>query len=564
MPKNKLVEDWMERLTLADLYKQEYGLSKDWKTYRQYTRNQFPASEGTDSLTYNISYEFQDVYLASLYYRNPTVFATPRNPQKYMFGKIVEGVDNWLIKELDLKSHVRKAIVDTIHCGRGFIKIGYEGKLDTTEKGALEELGYSEQATEIMSQGEGMPWVQRIDPDLILVPFGTVGMEDAEWIDHMILKPLDRVKKDKIYSNTANLKGSHTGKILSVSNKNEIYEKMMRGQEWVLLHEIHNREDGKILVFVDGYERFLRDEQDKMAIDGPPFESLYFTEDPEIFWATSEMAYLEPQQLELNEARTQSMMHRRISLLRILYQEGLVEERELEKFLSGAVGIGIKVKNGDIDKAIKIVTATMPQDVPLWAREVRSDAQEVMGISPIQAGQITSGRKTATEIERTQQAHNLRIGLKRDRVADFISKIMRKINQTIFEFWGQGRVVQVIGMDGATYWVELSAQAIKDEYDLDIDIESSSPYGKEDRKREIFQLIQAVGSNPNINPNYLWKLLLREFPWMDVMQMLPQANQGGPISTNQFVQQQNQMMANPQGLREAQGQNLGILAGAMS
>lgn len=59
--------------------------------------------------------------------------------------------------------------------------------------------------------------------------------------------------------------------------------------------------------------------------------------------------------------------------------------------------------------------------------------------------------------------------------------------------------------------------------------------------------MQALGSNPRVNLDYLMKLLLREYEWIDAMQALPEAQEtmNTPMGLDQFTNQQQNMASNP-------------------
>ncbi len=71
------------------------------------------------------------------------------------------------------------------------------------------------------------------------------------------------------------------------------------------------------------------------------------------------------------------------------------------------------------------------------------------------------------------------------------------------------------------------------------------------------QIIQALSNNPRANIDYLMKMLLREYEWMDAMQILPDAQETmeRPMGQNEFVGQQNRLLSNPNQLKERAGKN---------
>ena len=146
---------------------------------------------------------------------------------------------------------------------------------------------------------------------------------------------------------------------------------------------------------------------------------------------------------------------------------------------------------------------------------------------------------------------------RRDIVADALVKMMRKVNQTIFERWDMEKVVQVVGFDGAKYWVSYKGKENRAEYNLRVDVESMTPRTKQMKKREIVELIQALSKNPRANIDYLMKMLLREYEWVDAMKVLPDAQEtlDRPMPQREFSQQQQKLAGNPKELGERAGKN---------
>jgi hypothetical protein len=151
----------------------------------------------------------------------------------------------------------------------------------------------------------------------------------------------------------------------------------------------------------------------------------------------------------------------------------------------------------------------------------------------------------------------IRMDERRDIVGDALSKLVRKTNQIIFTKWDKERVAQVVGYDGARYWVAYNAKAIRGEYILRVDIESMTPQTKAAKKQEILGIIQALAKNPRANIDYLMRMLLREYEWMDAMQILPEAEETReqPMGFNQFQEFQGTMAGNREMLQERSSAN---------
>ncbi len=570
MPK-RTVSDWQDRIIKAELYRDNsnYGDSQAWARFRDYYRGRFgEGGELTDNLTYNITYPFGQVLISSVYYQNPGLLISPRKPGFEIAAKANESIGQWLMQEMEIKKVYRRFVLNAFLCGRGIIKIGYEGEFTLAERDTISQLlgvdADDADDAEPLIGGKGMPWIRSIDPDMFLVPFGVLDIDDAEWVDHIVLRELENVKASKVYRNIKDLEGDHVARILQNPNKQKLYQELMGEEEYIELHEIRNAKDKELLTLTWDQDKFLRGPiDDVLQIDGLPFVDLCFNEDPEYYWCPSDVHHFEPQQIELNEAREQAAAHRRIAVAKLIASEGLFKKEEKQKLLDGNVGVLIEAVGAIGPERLRELSHHIPQDLPLWTNLIRDDAREITGIGKNQAGQTAGGRKTATEVNKVQQAFDVRTGMRRDRVAESLQKLMRKVFQICYKMWSTEKVAQIVGVEGAMHWVKLKGSDIQGEYDIKVDIENTLPANKSTRKQEIIQLIQAAGAieNPQLMQT-LVAALFREFDWLHISNMLPQAQgqgqgQGQAVPFNQFQQQQRSLRNNPSELSQRQQSTAG-------
>ena len=569
MPAKTLIEDWRDLIEQGQRYKETYGNSKRWSTYRDYGRGKFTGytNDTKGILPYNLVYAMEKATVPNVYFRNPYVTATPRyQPGFQMHAKVIESIDNWLIQELAIKQSMKTAVRDAYYTNRGILKTGYDALGGGTQ---LAELGINQKIADIMKtpisqlgkkRGErvdynvnvkpGMPWAARVMPDYIIVPYGIRTLDDCSWIDHVIIRDLKDVKNDPMYKNTGKLEGTHM-ELMTKDVNADFYREMGKYTNLVEIHEIRDFKRREIKAFVPGYEHWIRPpEEDIMQVEGLPYVDFTFNEDTEYYWGSSDVQIIEPQQLEVNEARTQAMYHRRIALLKFLYEDKIIDDTEMDKLLSENVGPGIKCK-GSVKEAVQILQPHIPPDLVQWTDTIRSDVRELLGHSRQSMGEAPPGRRTKFEMQGVFAGKEIRMDERRDIVGDSLIKLMRKINQIIFTKWDKEKVAQVVGYDGARYWVEYNAKAIRGEYTLRVDIESMTPQTKAVKKREIVEIIQALAKNPRANIDYLMRMLLREYEWMDAMQILPEAEETmeKPMEFNQFQSFQNKMAGNKEMLQ---------------
>lgn len=572
MPSKTLIEDWRDLIEQGQRYKETYGNSKRWSTYRDYGRGKFSGYDGGTNgiLPYNLVYAMEKATVPNVYFRNPYVTVTPRYmPGQQMHAKVIESVDNWLIQELAVKQSMKTAVRDAYYTNRGIIKTGYDALsgTQTADRGVnqkiadlmntpLTQLGKKkgERVEYNVNVKPGMPWAVRVMPDYIIVPFGVRTLDDCPWIDHVIIRSLEDVKNDPKYKNTDKLEGTHM-ELMTKDVNADFYKEMGKYTTLVEIHEIRDFKRKEIKALVPGYDKWIRPpEEDIMQVEGLPYVDFTFNEDTEHYWGSSDVQIIEPQQLEVNEARTQAMYHRRVALIKFLYEDKMIDDGEMDKLLSENVGPGIRVK-GDPNRAVAILQPHIPPDLVQWTDTIRSDVRELLGHSRQSMGEAPPGRRTKFEMQGVFAGKEIRMDERRDIVGEALVKMMRKINQIIFAKWDKEKVAQVVGYDGARYWVSYTPKQLRGEYNLRVDVESMTPQTKAVKKQEIMQIIQALAKNPRANIDYLMKMLLREYEWMDALQILPEAPETmeKPMGFNQFQQFQGKMAGDRGMLQERAG-----------
>lgn len=526
----------------------EFGNSDSWLDYANWYRGNF----GDEDYFYNLYYIFVRSILPSIYYRDPHInviplrtFGPDPDPTRQIGSLVLQSVDNILLRRMNLKATIRDIIFDTLQASRGAVKIGYAA---TKEEG--------EYNTELKNK---MPWVARVSPNQFIVPFGARRLKQIPWVCNILLRYTTDVQQSTLYKGAKEIEGSHINLLQKWLDSNKLKE-FSEDAELCELHEFYDMRTREIMTYLPTGnieqseqidEKWLREPtpDNLMKVLGGelPFEDLCFNEDPDFFWGPSDFRQLEPIQTEVNETREQCRQHRQISLLRFMYQSEMIEKDELEKFMNAdQPGIGIKVK-GDPARAIAMVTAHMPPDLPAWSMANREDAREITGVGKQQAGITQGGRKTAREVMTAQMGFDTRVGERRDAVADFIQRVMQKVNKVIGYHWEVEDVVPVVGVDGALYWVEFNNKIMKGDFGVQIDADELSPMTLMQRRQDIMQLAQNL-SGAGVPMDYLLRKLLSLYDDVDLQSILPPGNNGQVMPAGAFQAQQAAM---PQDQRAA-------------
>ena len=530
------VQDWHLEIDRGLDYRRQFGLEDLWSEVEALF---YQVHRSQDQEAPNLIFSVGDSLLSSLNVPDPHITVGPKRMESIESAPVLESVDNALIEDMDMKDEVTRAEHHAFLWGSGFLKIGYDsewgfdpkldlGDEDTGSLGmTLSQFARSGDRIEFNSTVRpGMPWVQAVLPHDMIFPWGVIDIKNAPWAIHRVVRHLDDIKADPKYSNKRNLKASLTmedfvhsyvqphghhgggrhahgghgghaghggGRHGGHGHHSMGVRSPSRATEFVELFEIHDRRTEKIMVIATGHDKFLRNDDDLLQLEGLPFTHISFVPRTRSIWTTPDSVYLRHAQAELTDISIQRTKQRRISVVRFLFEEGVISEDEMNKFMSSEVGIGVKVRSGtNPSQAVAMVQPPPNFGLAADAEEIRRDAREVVGFSRNQQGEFEGGRKTATEASIVQQASSTRLSKRQLAVRKIYKDTIKKVNEIIFRFWRAPQVTRVLGPDGVAKWVNFTGDGIRGVYKYDVDfIDKSQVAVRQQQALNLFALLRA-------------------------------------------------------------------------
>jgi hypothetical protein len=313
----------------------------------------------------------------------------------------------------------------------------------------------------------------------MVVPNGCEDLDDSRWTAHEVKRPLQDVKDDPRLRNTSKLTPTKTMKVSSGSERFNVSKPI----EMITLYELRDRKYGQVSVFSSDHEEILYNEADHLqTIEGFPNFELVFNNDDENFWGVPDSVIIEPQQLELNEIRTQIMKHRRATIVKLLYGEGAIDPEDVAKMTEEDVQAAISVK--DVHQVLPMKMSSIPEELFAAEEMVRSDVREQVGFSRNQFGERlrSSGDTTATEASIVQMASEIRVDERQDIAAEVLTRIMKATHEIIFKFWDQDQVIDLVGPAGIPIWVEFTGKMLGGgAYEVHVEPDSAAPQTRNSR-----------------------------------------------------------------------------------
>jgi len=538
---------WKDAILNGMRFQIKFAKSNMWNRYKSYYRHEF--KDGI--VPVNLVFSILRSVVPQVYFKDPHVIITPTKPglEYELHARLVESIDNWLLRELSTKYEIKKMIADAFLCGLGNGFTGYDSEYGYDPKKTIDEKGQAS-LTQFNKKGyrieynahvsPGMPWFLRARPEDVVYPWGCESSYNAEWVAMRVFRPLADIKVDPKYKNTEGLAGSYTQQRTTPAGGTKEYtqDTFPMDHEWVELWQVRDAKTGKILAFTMDHDKFLRDEADLLQIDGLPVDTLVFNPDPDYVYGIPDTRIIEPQLLELNEIRTQAMKHRRVDIVKLLYKKGAIKKEALDRLLDERVQAAVEIEaEGTLGESVLPITSGVSgilADLANMGEVVRGDVRESVGFSRSATGEYMGKTHiSAAETDVVQWAGQIRIDERRDAVADLLTSIVRRFNQLVFTHWTTDMVRSVTGPDGARWWLKFNPSEIKSEYNIKVDPNNAIPVDQRTRKQDAMEMIRAW-SEMNMGkvkagmpvPPELQRYFFSQFEGIDIDKLIAQDNQG--------------------------------------
>ncbi len=533
------VDNWNLAIEDALDFRLKYGREQDWARCEALFYQCHQKQAG--NVGANIISSTGDALVSTLLVPNPYYVLKALRQDTVDSVPTLESVLNGFIYALDMKDSTEQSGLHGYLYGRGILKIGYDSEYGYDPRNdlgfehnqifgmSLSQFDKKGQKIEYNSVTPGMPWVAPVLPHDFIVPWGTgPNLRTAPWCGHRIVRHIDDIKADPKYENKKDLRPT-----LSMSDFVKSYTTVMKpyrmgaptasstsrregsdSLEFVEMWELHDVRTGRVYVLAQDHKRFLRNEIDYLQEDGLPFVSFNFVPAARTFWTTPDVVYLQSTQDEVMDITEMQRKQRRISLLRFMYEENIMDSDELEKFMSGKIGAGIKYKPGGTSRTpiIPFTPSNSNNVLQQESEAVRRDARETVGFSRNQMGEYEgSGRRTASEAMIVQQNADQRLNRRQQIIANTYIELGKKLSKIVFKFWRTPRLTEIIGPDGAALWSSFTGSALKGEYQFKVGFSNEPVEGLKARQQKAMSLFQFLSQDPSIDQMELRRYLSRAF-----------------------------------------------------
>lgn len=532
----KDVQLWLDRIKRAEKKRDSERDEQGWKRFIEEYRGKYNLDGLSAKMAVppiNLVYGYVQTAIPKLYFRDPHITVNAKQGNAIPRARLLQVIVNYLIGELNIKAEVKKVIRDTLLVGHGWLKFGYAGSFDKEQQEAVVAEGQVPVPGEIPLPAPGaeqpevavaaastdptetrefvkdeeifvvyLPWDEVVfDPDAKDPPY------DARWIAHSVIKPLKDVKE--AYPDCQSLKSNVTKTDDAAAKagdqpKGDVEDP---NNEMVKYWEITDKEGNQIMVVADGYDHFLRRDENVYEMEGLNFAMLKFNTVPGRAYPLSDIYLIEPQILERIKLRAMQLNHLKRHNRQSWIEKGALDEAEMAKYQLGTDGALIQTEPGKQGPK-PIEYAAMQLEIDRLDSLIQRDMDAVIGQSDVErGGQARTETNTLGELESQLAGTQNRAAERQDILEDFIEEVSRKLIQLLKQFQHTERFVRATGdkemaatlkqmqLQGDMTGFKFTREQIQGDYDVEAKAGSMAPVNRQSRGR---MLLQAVKLGPAI------------------------------------------------------------------
>jgi hypothetical protein len=476
----------------------------------------------------NIVYPVVKNVIPSLYYKNPYIVSIPKRKADEDSAPYCSAIINHYFRQLDVKRINQQVLFDAYMLGFGVCKIGYATRFgldmedkerdsrreEEKKKGLLEMLGLRKPKSEEplprnMELNEFIvaesPYVTWVSPFNFGIDPMASSIYEANYVYEKITTTLDRVKANKNYHNTKDLRGID----LEPGFVKDIPVTQIDKFKPIELYEVHYKTDEgiNILVLAKDQSEYvaLRHDENVYDIDGFQYELLTFNKHGHKLYPRSEIDIIKPLQDRVNNTFENILEQLDKFMTKLAYDETGVTPEGKIALRDGMLGSLVGCNKNPADVIKEISMTQVKGDLMLIIDKMIDIISLETGITRAMLTGLTSA-ETATEAQIGQAGQNLRLSDKADMVSDFSNRQARKLWQVIRQFVDLEKVELITGetaYDDVTgtprySWLEpidkdMRYKLITGEYDQQIEVGSTQKPDLPVLRKQVENLVNILG-----------------------------------------------------------------------
>lgn len=510
-----------------------------FKRFRNYLRvKHWPNGKpNNDCITVPYIHALLRAKMPFLYYRNPEIIVEPnaKMPSPEIAEITVKNIDsvratmNYLPDEIGIEREMKRVVQDYTAFGRGVMKIGFEYEYEGGEK----KKGF---INSTIDKFKDMVGIETAEPEEIKIlvdrfygkrisypdgyfiydPEAKYGLSDSRFCAEKIVEPLEDVKSNKNFQNTADLKSNCSPKngLGYGDNKDEI-----KGEE-LLEYFIYWPKDKygnvtKCIYIVPDQDIVLWVKDKPYEHKDFPYEELNNYETPDYLFPLGDIEPVEDQQNELDALESLHFRHAKSFNQKYVYNKGKLTSAEISALQSPDNSF-CQINEDAGLRALE--NPSINQSIPMGTAMLKEDMTKILAVSEYDTAYVPRTETTLGEAQMVQGGSNNRKADSRKSVEEFAQRVFTKLFQVVQEYMTEETLVKITNAEGQIEWINMSGEDIQGQYKFKIQPYSASPMDADKLRKDAIDLMKVMSNDPTLPiaaKNQLRKWVLDSFDKKD-------------------------------------------------
>ena len=401
-----------DKLHYAQQFRQKQRETNWRNSYDQYMNKLGWDNSGdpsADIVNVNVSFSTINTILPFVADENPKFLVEPFSADATAENaELLQAFMNrlWESDKVRGQIHFRDFVFDYLLYGDGYMQVGYK---------IIEEPQYDSAGDVIAGRGTQLAEfnVERLSPwDVWIDPYSD-GIYNARWVCRRILVPVQELYDDdryKIIDSSALGGGVAMDSDLNPEDKERMEYFAQMGTEdqtgWVAIFEFYDIVEKWSMTFTKGATLPIRYLE---GIKCPIVQASNYRI-PNSPYHIGELENILALQEELNKTRSQMITHRRRNVMKWMYRRDRIGEDAIEGMQSEMINATIPVDG--MEPFERLILPVMPQsigqDAYMMDGQIKTDINEITGVSDYLRGQPPDSNRSATEAAIIEGAANVR------------------------------------------------------------------------------------------------------------------------------------------------------------
>ena len=481
--------------------------------------------------------------ISSVAFHYPEVFVNAKPNAERVVGEldaistVMERAANNALDIMNAKAEIHQAMFDALFCGVGWIKMGYNPPGDDSMPPYVTNDAFK----------DDFPCVMRVRPFNVFVdpkcPPQNLGY--AEYIIERIEVPFDILKSDSRYKIPRDFTGSseytsatdtallNYGDEYDADNVDEHVQGAKAERDMVVLYEIHDRLNRRLITFLDGHEKEIHAEDHPFIKTKPIYqgETLVGLEESPGFIMSKGFQYIpvkfdtvegsyfpEPPMKYVEDLQNiiVESMSRRVDVLRRFPRVVWANEAEIQRNPNLVDNVR-DAKDGDVIGLHDIASireaswGNLPSDQLGIENDARGYEEQSLDVSDLAGG--SEGRKTATESALIASQGSLNRQWMQSKVADVYTTIVGNLFHMFqdIRYIPRSFMLNVAKDPAGMEYKILTSEDFNFDFMLDLDAGSMHPLVEELEQENSILLYDRLIGNPMIDQVEVTRDLIKSF-----------------------------------------------------